>query len=135
MNSTRTLKLLSIAATIAALSAFPGRSFAETAKLDGSVYAGKLWMQGEKKPEADTFIFKDGTFRSTACDKYGFTAVAYRAMQDGDATLIEAETQSPSDGRMVWRGTVRAGQFEGVNTWHPKRGSATEGWFRAEIRK
>jgi hypothetical protein len=125
MNRTYLLPLL----VAGALAAAPVH--ANDPSLDGKTFAGSLWMQGEKHPDPDQFVFKDGTFRSTACDRYGFTAATYSATRDGDATVIEAQTTSPSDGTMTWRGTIRAGQFEGVSRWQPKRGGPVEGWFRA----
>ena len=99
--------------------------------VDGKSFSGALWMQGDKAPQQDQFIFKDGTFRSTACDKYGFVAAPYRVSSEGDAMRVEAETMSPTQGRIVWKGTIRAGEFEGVSTWQPVHGKPVEAWFRA----
>jgi len=106
------------------------------ASLDGLVFVGEIGEQGKAKGDQDEFVFQDGTFRSAACDPYGFTAAPYATQAEGDAVSFESETVSPTDGRMVWRGTINGGSIEGTATWHkPQAGSPPEAyWFRG-IRK
>jgi hypothetical protein len=125
-----TTTLATLAIALAGAAAMSSASAATP--VDGKSFSGGLWMQGEKAPKHDEFVFKDGMFRSTACDKYGFAAAPYRVSQDGDAMHVEAETMSPTQGRIVWKGTIRAGQFEGVSSWQPMHGKPVEAWFRAQ---
>src|SRR5260370_22952269 len=57
--------------------------------LDGKTFSGTLGEKGEIKGDQDNYVFKDGTFRSTACDVYGFSAAAYTAKADGHAIAFE----------------------------------------------
>ena len=125
-------RLIATLATLTVALAASMTSALAAGPVDGKSFAGGIWMQGEKAPQHDEFVFKDGTFRSTACDKYGFAAAPYRVSQDGDAMRVEAETMSPTQGRIVWKGTIRAGEFEGVSTWQPMHGKPVEAWFRAQ---
>ena len=41
--------------------------------LDGKTYFGQNGSKGKPADHDDEFIFKEGMFRSTSCDQYGFT--------------------------------------------------------------
>jgi len=125
-------RLITTLATLTVALAASMTSASAAGPVDGKSFAGSVWMHGEKAPQKDEFVFKDGTFRSAACDKYGFAAAPYRVSQDGDAMVFEADTQSPTDGRIHWKGTIRAGRFEGVSNWQPAHGKPVEGWFRGQ---
>ena len=47
--------------------------------LDGRSFAGVVLECGKTEGDADTIIFKDGRFRSTACDQYDYGDGAYTA--------------------------------------------------------
>jgi len=97
------------AAALATATILP--AFAQTA-LDGRSFEGVFIARGKTSGDADTLLFKDGRFRSTACDRYGYSDAPYRMTHEGDVTRFEAETQSPKYGRLVWTGVVRGGKLD-----------------------
>ena len=76
-------------------------------------------------------MFKDGRFRSLACDRYGYSDSAYRTVALGDAVQFEAETQSPKYGRLVWKGVVRGGKLDATATMVQQGKSPVENWVVA----
>ena len=103
--------------------------------LDGKVFVGKVGAKGKTKGDKDEFVFKGGTFRSTACDQYGFTAVPYTTTTQGDVVTFDAVAMSPTDGQMVWKGTVKKGTVEGTALWHKKPGATPkEYWFKGSLK-
>ena len=68
-------------------------------------------------------MFKDGTFRSVACDRAHFSAAAYSTTKLGDAVAFSARTESPSAGSMTWQGTVKGSTVIGTAVWQ-KTGEA-----------
>jgi len=95
---------------IVALGVVPAALAAES--LDGRTFDGVFLERGKTSGDADTLVFKNGRFRSTACDKYGYSDAAYKTMAAGDATRFEAETQSAKYGKLVWSGVVRGGKLD-----------------------
>ena len=86
---------------------------------------------GETSGDADTLSFKDGRFRSSACDPYGYGDGAYTATQSGEAIAFEAETESPQYGKLLWKGTVRGPRLDGTMTMVRDGQSAGEKWVLA----
>lgn len=84
--------------------------------LDGRCFHGIVLEAGRYEGDADTLIFADGRFRSTACDRYGYGDGAYTAQVDGDRLRFDAETESPRYGRLHWRGTVDGHRLDGTLT-------------------
>lgn len=80
--------------------------------LDGKRFDGVFLERGKTSGDADTLTFRDGRFRSSACDKYGYSDAAYKASSVGDATVFEAETESAKYGKLVWKGTVRGDKLD-----------------------
>ena len=102
---------LALAATaLAACSSFP--AFADTSALDGRSFEGVFLQRGKTSGDSDTLVFKDGRFRSSACDRYGYSDASHRTATSGDATRFQAETQSAKYGRLVWNGVVREGKLD-----------------------
>ena len=106
MKSSTFLGLFAVAAAIVP------PSLAHAQGLDGRSFQGVFLERGKTSGDADTLIFKDGRFRSTACDKYGYSDAAYKTSAEGDAVRFEAETQSAKYGKLVWNGVVRAGKLD-----------------------
>lgn len=80
--------------------------------LDGRSFQGVFIERGKTSGDADTLIFKNGRFRSTACDKYGYSDAPYRASTQGDVVHFETETESPRYGKLIWKGVVRDGKLD-----------------------
>jgi hypothetical protein len=98
------------AIAFAAAAAFP--AFADNPTLDGRRFEGIFLERGKTSGDADTLVFKDGRFRSLACDRYGYSDAVYKASSAGDMTRFEAETQSAKYGKLRWTGVVRAGKLD-----------------------
>lgn len=117
------------------LLAAPARSSSEETMrgpLDGKTFSGEAGYAG-KEGEPDAFVFTAGTFRSTACDPYGFTAAPYEAMREGDAIRFKAVTKSPTDGTITWMGKAEGDRIEGTAVWRPKGKEPVDMWFRATL--
>ena len=52
--------------------------------LDGRNFIGIVLECGKTEGDADTIIFKDGRFRSTACDRYEYGDGPYTTTAAGD---------------------------------------------------
>ena len=136
MNATRNLQA---AVALAALCALPlAGGAAAQALLDGQRFVGDAGEKGEPADERDDVLtFAGGQFHSAACDRWHFGKATYRATRDGDAIAFEVETLSESDGRMVWRGTVKGDLLEGTfvhyrkPAWYRPHPEPVEHWFKA----
>jgi len=103
--------------------------------LDGKTFAGTLGEKGEVKGDQDSYVFKDGTFRSTACDTYGFGAAAYTAKAKGDAIAFESTTHSAKEGEMAWKGTVKGDAVAGTVVWKKVGKVAKDYWFKGTLKR
>ncbi len=105
-----------------------------TSPLDGKTFVGRIGKQGQTTGDPDQLIFKDGTLHSTACDPYGFKEGSYSAAPQGDGkgVAFRAETNSPTDGRMIWKGTISGRNLEGTATWLKPGQEPVEHWVKAE---
>jgi hypothetical protein len=112
-----------------AVSSSPAR--AEASGLDGRTFDGVVLERGKTSGDADTIIFKDGRFRSTACDQYGYGDGPYSASVTGDTITFEAETESPKYGKLLWKGQVRGQKLDGVMTMVRDGKAAGEKWLVA----
>ena len=101
--------------------------------LDGKTFSGEMTPKGEKKGDADNFEFKDGSFHSTACDKYGFDTATYSATSSGKATSFEATTHS-GDSTITWKGKVKGDHVSGTAVLNEK-GKATDYVFAGDLKK
>lgn len=117
------------AVALAAAVSFP--AFAETNPLEGRSFEGVFIQRGKTSGDPDTLIFKDGRFRSTACDRYGYSDAAYKAGAAGDATRFEAETESPKYGRLLWSGVIRGGKLDATAVMVRAGKSNIENWVVA----
>jgi hypothetical protein len=106
-------------------------SRAQTSALDGRNFEGVVLERGKTSGDADTIIFKDGRFRSTACDQYGYADGPYTASVSGEAIAFEAETESPKYGKLLWKGAVRGGKLDGIMTMVRDGKVAGEKWVVA----
>lgn len=65
----------------------------------------------------DVLIFSDGKFSSVVCKRYNFTAAPYWVRTEGEAIHFLAELNSPTDGKMVWKGTITGDKLKGTMRW------------------
>ena len=107
MNRTRQAAAAFVLATV---SVFP--ALADTRALDGRSFEGVFLQRGKTSGDADTLMFRDGKFRSSACDRYGYSEAPYKAATAGDMTRFEAETYSAKYGKLRWSGVIAAGKLD-----------------------
>lgn len=124
-----TQRVTLLAAACLALSA--GLAGAEPGPLDGRKFEGVFIERGKTSGDADTITFKDGRFRSSACDRYGYSDAAYKSTSQGDIITFEVETQSPKYGRLAWKGTVRDGKLAATAIMLREGKPAVENWVVA----
>jgi hypothetical protein len=103
--------------------------------LDGRSFQGVFLERGKTSGDADTLTFKDGRFRSSACDKYGYSDAPYRATVQGDVVHFETETESPRYGKLVWKGVVRDGRLDATAVAVRSGKAPVENWVVAGEKK
>ena len=84
--------------------------------LDGRTFDGIVLECGKTAGDADSLIFKNGRFRSTACDRYQYGDGPYTTVTAGDTVTFSAETESPKYGKLRWQGVVRGRRLDGTLT-------------------
>lgn len=94
--------------------------------LDGRQFkAGIVRVEEEpedtKPPLVDQLSFSNGMFSSTVCRRYNFAEAPYWVRVEDDKIHFLAELTSPTDGKMLWKGTIRGGVLEGTMRWTKKR--------------
>lgn len=94
--------------------------------LDGKTFSGEVKATTDKKGDPDTFIFKNGTFRSTACDEYGYTEAPYEASTKGDVTTFTSKTKNKNGATMSWSGKVEKEKISGTAVMTTASGEKTE---------
>jgi hypothetical protein len=114
------------------LSGMPGLAGMET--LDGKVFVGELGKKGDKTGDKDELIFKDGKFRSTACEKYGFTEAPYTANTNGENTSFVGEAMCAKEGTMKWTGTIKEDMVTATITWSKPGKAPQEFWYRGKLK-
>ena len=125
---TRTSTAGAVALAAAAILA-PASAYSNA--LDGRTFQGVFIERGKTSGDADTIIFKDGRFRSTACDRYGYSDAVYKAVAVADGTRFEAETQSAKYGKLLWTGHVRGGKLDATVMMEQAGKSPKENWVVA----
>ena len=103
--------------------------------LDGRTFQGVFLERGKTSGDADTIIFKDGRFRSTACDRYGYSDAIYKTSAAGDGTRFEAETQSAKYGKLVWNGFIRGNKLDATVMMVQSGKAPIENWVVAAEKK
>ncbi len=102
-----------------------------TASLDGRRFDGIVLEAGNTQGDADTLLFANGRFRSTACDRYGYGDGAYTARREGERLHFEAEMESPQYGRLRWHGTITGRRLDGTLVMLRDGQPAGEKWLLA----
>lgn len=103
--------------------------------LDGKRFDGVFLERGKTSGDADTLTFRDGRFRSSACDKYGYSDAVYKTTTQGDATMFEAETESPRYGKLMWKGIVRGDKLDATVMAIRSGKAPVENWVVAAEKK
>lgn len=103
--------------------------------LDGRTFQGVFLERGKTSGDADTLTFKDGRFRSSACDRYGYSDAPYKATTVGDTMRFETETQSAKYGKLVWNGTIRGDKLDATVMMVQDGKKPTENWVVAGEKK
>jgi hypothetical protein len=124
----KTLTLVNFGA-IALAALVPALAMAES--LDGRSFQGVFLERGKTSGDADTLVFKDGRFRSSACDQYGYGDAPYKTTTAGDSVRFEAETASPKYGKLFWSGSVRGGKLDATVMMERKGKAMLENWVVA----
>lgn len=114
-----------------ALSLLAAPSFAQGGSLDGRRFEGVFIQRGKTSGDADTLTFRNGRFRSSACDRHGYSDAAYRAMTQGDSVAFEAETESSKYGKLQWKGLVRGDRLDATATMLRSGKAPVENWVVA----
>ena len=104
---------------------------AQAQSLDGRTFQGVFLERGKTSGDADTLTFKDGRFRSSACDRYGYSDAPYKAVAAADGTRFEAETQSAKYGKLLWSGQVRGGKLDATVMMQRDGKAPIENWVVA----
>ena len=104
---------------------------AQAQSLDGRSFQGVFLERGKTSGDADTITFKDGRFRSSACDRYGYSEAPYKAVAAADGTRFEAETQSAKYGRLAWKGVIRDGKLDATAVMLRQGKAPIENWVVA----
>lgn len=112
-----------------------GMALANTEALDGKTFVGQIGKAGRTKGDKDQFVFKEGTFRSAACDPYGFKEAAYTTVPSENATAFRAEAASPKGDKMVWNGMAQEDRVSGTAVWERPGKKPVEYWFRGELKE
>jgi hypothetical protein len=89
-----------------------GIAWAGKGKLDGKTYKVTI-TEPDKKSYPDTLSFKNGTFDSSECQKYGFKPANYA----GDGASFTATAKSEKEGTTEWSGTIKGDAIEGKLVW------------------
>ena len=106
--------------------------------LDGQKFIGPTGEKGKKVHHEDVLTFRDGKFTSSECFQYGFEGGPYTTTIEGDAIHFQAETISPTHGKMVWQGTLKGDSLDVTYNWTKERWFWTtfrEYWFRGTLQK
>lgn len=103
--------------------------------LDGRVFTGEIGEHNMVAFSSEELIFDAGKFRSVQADQYQFGLSDYSAARKGDVISFSAESLSPTDGRMVWKGTVSAGHLEATVDWYDKEGKLQKSYWVKATRK
>ncbi len=124
-----------IAAVLLALglSGVSSQAFAAGA-LDGKTFSGSIGDKGKTTGQADNFVFQNGKFESTLCEKHGYGTGEYLATPKDGALNFTAETTSKEGGKMDWKGMVKGDAVEGA-VLSTEKNKTSEMWFRGSLKK
>jgi hypothetical protein len=91
------------------------------APLDGQQFTGHTGEQGKGDHHEDTIVFRDGTFRSLDCERWGFGPAPYSVVREGKAYRFTSKLKSPDRGELAWRGIVIGDTAKATFRWTRER--------------
>lgn len=99
-----------------------GAAPASWSALDGKSFNGEM-LSGEGKvlSSKEKLVFQNGRFTSEACREFGFGEGPYWLRVEDNKIHFIAETVSPTNGTMHWKGTITGGQVDASFVWTKKR--------------
>jgi len=103
--------------------------------LEGKTFQGEIKNAGHEKPDPDTFIFKDGNFRSTACDQYGYTSAPFHAMESPGKTGFTATTKNTHGATISWDGWMKGDELGGTAVMTDDKGKKTDMTFHGTLHR
>jgi hypothetical protein len=113
----QSLLLLTHLAGISLAVIAPAPVMAQASSLEGKTFEGVILEKGKTRGDADTLVFRNGKFRSSACDKYGFNEAPYKVSADGSLMRFEAVTESARDGKLEWTGYMSGNKLYATSVW------------------
>ena len=98
-------------------------STAGSGALDGMRFSGQVGPLGKPGDVTDSFVFADGLFLSTECEKRcDFPARPYFVRHQADGIDFVSKTRCPTKNALIeWRGTVDGDRISGEFTWTVER--------------
>ena len=108
--------------------------------LDGKAFVG---LNGEKghpldPDENEEIVFENGRFTSVSCEPYNFNSSEYSATVVGDTIHFEAATESPTHGKIAWKGIIDGDEAEMTFVWTKERwywNTLREYWYRGTLKQ
>jgi hypothetical protein len=92
--------------------------------LDGKAFTASIVRASvaeQSRELGDELMFSNGMFGSMLCRRFNFGDAPYWIRREGDQIHFLAEMTSPTDGKMVWKGTIRGDTLEGTMRWTKER--------------
>jgi len=85
--------------------------------IDGKTYTGTITKSDETQGDPDDFVFKEGTFISTACQGFGFKPATYTTKQDGKRLQFDAVNETDNGVHKHWKGFIQGEHLEATADW------------------
>ncbi len=129
MSIASLLRSLFNSATTQATATAPSATRATT--LDGKRFEGVVLEPGKTSGDADTLVFSNGRFSSSACTQYGYGDGPYTVTVADGVISFSAQTESPKYGKLEWNGVVRGRKLDGTLTMFSDGRASGEKWVVA----
>jgi len=114
----------------------PAAAAVTAGALDGKLFLVTTGENGKPTGEKDELVFKGGTFRSTACDTYGFGSAPYAAFRAPDgSTNFRVTTASPKEGTIRWQGRVQGDAISGSYVWEKAGQKPISYWLKGSLKR
>lgn len=101
-----------------------GAIAASASMLDGRTYSARIvrdGADGENRGLGDILSFSAGNFSSQICRRFNFVDAPYWIRFEGGKVLFRVELKSPTDGTMLWQGTISGDTLQGTMRWRKER--------------